>query len=152
MEPKYFTILVAEDNSDDLKLLKRKINSINRNVKLIITNDGEDALNYIYHRGKYKDKEKFPKPDLIILDIRMPKINGIEVLETIKSDKENEELKKIPVIMLTISTLERDISESFKAGCDDYLVKSGTFEDFEKIINPIEEYFQNKKESNLNAA
>lgn len=143
MEQKSWTILLAEDNSDDLKLIKRKLESIKKDVRVIVAKDGEDALNYVHNKGKYKDKDKFPKPDLIILDIRMPKISGIEVLEVIKSE-ENEELKKIPVAMLTVSTLERDIDESFDAGCEHYVTKGVAFENFEKTIKPIIDYYLGK--------
>ena len=131
-------ILMAEDNGDDVELIKRKFKVRDINCNLFVAKNGEEALDYMYHKKKYLDKEKFPDPDLILLDIRMPKINGIEVLKEIKS---NEKLKDIPVVMLTVSTIEKDVLASFENGCDHYVTKSVAFENFEKTLEPILKYY-----------
>ena len=134
-------ILLAEDSSDDVELIKRKFRYRDIEGKLIIAKDGEEALNYLYRKKKYSDREKFPDPDLIILDIRMPKVNGVEVLKAIKSDKT---LKNIPVVMLTISTLEKDVIDSFNSGCEHYVAKSVGFEKFEDTLEPIIKHYLEK--------
>ena len=133
-------ILIVEDNRDDAELIKRKFRSskINLNPNLISVEDGEKALDYLYRRKDYIDKNKFPDPNLIILDVRMPKLNGIEVLRKIKSDKN---LKKIPVIMLTVSNLENDIIESFEIGCEHYIAKSVGFSKFEDTVGVIAKHY-----------
>jgi len=138
MELKNRNILLAEDNSDDIELIKRKLRSRKIKCNLFIAKNGEEALDYMYHREKYPDKRKFPDPDLILLDIRMPKKNGIEVLREIKSDKL---LKKIPVVMLTVSTMDKDIFDSFDYGCDHYITKSAGFDKFEDTLEPIIKYY-----------
>ena len=131
-------ILLVEDSSDDVVLIKRKFKSRDIEATLLVAKDGGEALDYMSRRGKYSDKEKFPDPQLILLDIRMPKMNGIEVLKAIKSD---EILKKIPVVMLTVSTLDKDIADSFENGCEHYVAKSVGFEKFEETIEPIVKHY-----------
>ena len=134
-------VLLVEDSSDDIELIKRKLTSRKINCKVFVAKDGEEALDYMYRKDKYDDKEKFPDPDLILLDIRMPKKNGIEVLKALKSD---ETLKDIPVIMLTVSTIESDVFKSFDYGCDHYVAKSVGFEKFEVTLEPIIKYYLRK--------
>ncbi|PKP54530.1 MAG: two-component system response regulator [Candidatus Altiarchaeales archaeon HGW-Altiarchaeales-3] len=138
MELKNRNILLAEDNSDDIELIKRKLRSRKIKCNLFIAKNGEEALNYIWHKEKYLDKRMFPDPDLILLDIRMPKMSGIEVLKEIKS---NELLRKIPVVMLTVSTIDKDILSSFNHGCEHYITKSVEFEKFEDTLEPIIKYY-----------
>jgi len=138
MGSKKNNILLVEDSSDDIELIKRKIRSNNIECELVIAKNGEEALNYLYRNKKYSDKEKFPDPDLILLDIRMPKVNGIEVLKAINADKK---LKNIPVVMLTVSTIENDIFESFDNGCKNYITKSVGFERFEDTLKPVINYY-----------
>lgn len=132
------SVLLAEDNGDDVELIKRKFRSSDLNFRLFVAKDGDEALDYLYHQNKYADKEKFPDPDLIILDIRMPKKNGIEVLREIKS---NEELRKIPVVMLTVSTIEKDVIDSFEIGCNHYIAKSIGFERFKDSLELILKHY-----------
>ena len=134
-------VLLVEDSSDDVELIKRKIKSRQINCKIFVAKDGEEALDYMQRKDKYQDKEKFPDLDLILLDIRMPKKNGIEVLKAIKSD---ETLKDIPVVMLTVSTIESDVFKSFDYGCDHYIAKSVGFDKFEVTLEPIIKYYLRK--------
>ena len=138
MRGKNKNILLVEDSSDDVELIKRKFNSSRISCKLVIAKNGEEALDYIYRRRKYVDKERFPDPNLIILDIRMPKVNGIEVLKEIKS---NEKIKDVPVIMFTVSTIEKDLLDSFDIGCEHYVAKSVGFEKFKDTLEPIIKHY-----------
>jgi len=134
-------VLLVEDSSDDVELIKRKIKSRQINCKIFVSKDGEEALDYMQRKDKYQDKEKFPDPNLILLDIRMPKKNGIEVLKALKS---SETLKNIPVVMLTVSTLENDIFNCFDYGCEHYVTKSVGFEKFEVTLEPFMRYYLRK--------
>ena len=134
-------VLLVEDSSDDVELIKRKIKSRQINCKIFVAKDGEEALDYMQRKDKYQDKEKFPDPNLILLDIRMPKKNGIEVLKALKSSKT---LKNIPVVMLTVSTLENDIFNCFDYGCEHYVTKSVGFEKFEVTLEPFMRYYLRK--------
>ena len=135
------TILLVEDKKDDVDLLKIKFRSREIECNMPVVSNGKEALDYMHHVGEYSDREKYPDPDLIILDIRMPKMSGIEFLNIIKSD---EKMRNIPVIMLTISTLEKDIFDSFDACCEHYVAKSVAFELFEETIEPIIRFYLNK--------
>jgi len=134
-------ILIVEDNENDVELIKRKFRIREINTRVFVVNDGEEALDYMHHRGEFSDPGKYPVPDLIILDIRMPKVNGIEVLREIKS---NKMFKSIPVVMLTVSTLKRDIFDTFDAGGEHYVAKSVAFEKFESTVEPIIMHYLNK--------
>ena len=134
------TLLLVDDNEDDLLLMKRKFKSQDIDCNLFIVNDGEDALDYLYHKGKYSDKKKFPKPKLIILDIRMPKVGGIEVLRAVKSD---DALKGIPIVMFTTSEMTEDVMDSNLLGCDHYVAKQVAFSDFENMLEPIVRHYLN---------
>ena len=105
---------------------------------LTVVRDGQEALDYLYHKGSYSDKEKYPVPGLILLDIKMPKVNGLEVLKKIKSDPE---LKKIPVVMLTTSGHEQNILESYNNHANSYIEKPVEFENFTKVIKNIGLYW-----------
>src|SRR3990170_540915 len=93
-------ILLVEDNPDDVKITERALKKGKVLNNLYVARDGQEALDFIYNKGEYTDPQKAPKPGLILLDINLPKVNGIDVLKKIKSD---EKLRRIPVIMLTVS-------------------------------------------------
>jgi len=119
MANKVFEILSVEDNEPDFDLLQNALSKI-QDVSLNITHisNGQCALDYVYKKGEY---EKCKTPDLIILDINLPKINGYEILKKIKNSKR---YKRIPVIMFSTSTLEEDISKSYEAHANSYIIKS----------------------------
>lgn len=103
--------------------------------KLIVLNDGEMGINYLRKEGKYIDALS---PVLILLDLKMPKVDGFEVLKVIKKDKA---LKKIPVIILTTSDRDKDIERAFQLGCNSYLVKPVNFETFIVTVSKLKEYW-----------
>lgn len=112
-------VLVAEDNEDHLFLTTRALQQTNTTVHLEVegVRDGEEALDYFYRRGKYESAER---PHLLLLDLKMPKVNGLEVLERIKSDPE---LRAIPVVMLTSSDRPEDVEEAYRRGTNSYVTK-----------------------------
>ncbi|NJD21871.1 MAG: response regulator [Melioribacter sp.] len=119
-------ILYAEDNPKDRELTLIALAEHNLANEVICVNDGEEALDYLYNKGKYSGSDNGTLA-AILLDIKMPKVDGIEVLRKIKSD---EKLKLIPVVMLTSSKEERDLVESYKLGVNAYVVKPVDFQEF----------------------
>ncbi len=124
-------ILLVEDDSVDVMTVKRALRDLEVTSNLVPTGDGEEALAYL------RDDEN-TKPSVILLDLNMPKMNGIEFLKIIKADNR---LKKIPVIVLTTSNSEQDISKSFELGAAGYMVKSVDYERFMEIIKTIDSYW-----------
>jgi CheY-like chemotaxis protein len=131
-------ILLVEDEPAHAELTKRAIRKAGNANRIFTASDGEEALDYLYHRGKYEDNIKYPLPGLILLDIKLPGIDGIEVLKKIKEDAV---LKRIPVIMLTTSEREEDIARSYNHYANSYLTKPIGFKEFEEKIMQIEFYW-----------
>jgi len=131
-------ILLVEDEESHAELTKRAIRKSGNANQVDIVSDGEQALDYLYNRGLYTDKEKYPAPGLILLDIKLPGIDGIDVLKKIKEDSN---LKTIPVIMLTTSEREADIARSYKHYANSYLTKPVGFKAFEKKITQVDFYW-----------
>tara|TARA_R110000764_G_scaffold103196_1_gene188838 strand:+ start:348 stop:782 length:435 start_codon:yes stop_codon:yes gene_type:complete len=130
-------ILLAEDNLGDIILIREAFAERNLIDRISVVKDGKQALEFIYKDGKYANAGT---PDLIILDINLPKINGLEVLKKIKKSKD---LKKIPVIMLTSSSSQKDINESYDNYANCFITKPDDVDDFLKAINGIEDFWIN---------
>ncbi|MBU1053115.1 MAG: response regulator [Proteobacteria bacterium] len=132
------SILLVEDEKAHAELTKRAIRKAGNVNRIIVAVDGEEALDYLYNRGKYADKVNNPTVGLILLDIKLPGIDGIEVLKQIKEDPK---LKKIPVIMLTTSGREEDIGNSYDHYANSYLTKPVGFKEFEEKIMQLNSYW-----------
>jgi len=126
-------ILLAEDNSKDVELTLEALSQHNLANEVVVTRDGAEALDYLYHRGKFQNREA-GNPAVILLDLKMPKVDGMEALKTIRSDLG---LKTIPVVMLTSSREERDLLESYKLGVNAYVVKPVDFHEFIDAIKKL---------------
>jgi CheY-like chemotaxis protein len=124
-------ILLAEDNPRDAEMTQRALRKINFANKVHWVKDGEAALNYLTRDGEYADRPASSNPKLVLLDIKMPKVDGIEVLRQIKA---NEDLKKIPVVVMTSSNEERDVIESYRLGVNSYIVKPVEFSVFAETV------------------
>jgi two-component system, response regulator len=135
---KVIELLLIEDSKEDAELTLRSLRKINlgNNIKVLV--DGEDALNFIYSKGKYADRIGAHNPKLILLDLKLPKIDGLEILRRLKMD---ENKKSIPVVVLTSSDEERDVIESYKLGVNSYIVKPVESENFIKAIDEIGLYW-----------
>lgn len=131
-------ILLVEDEAAHAELTKRAIRKAGNANRVDVVPDGEEALEYLFNRGKYSDKAKYPSPGVILLDIKLPGIDGIDVLQKIKEDPC---LKRIPVIMLTTSDREEDIARSYGSYANSYLTKPVGFKDFEEKIRQIDFYW-----------
>jgi CheY-like chemotaxis protein len=125
-------ILMVEDDPKDVELTLTALEEYNLSNEVIVTHDGEEALDYLYQRGKFQARTN-GNPAVLLLDLKLPKVDGLEVLQQIKSD---EKLKMIPVVVLTSSREERDMVASYKLGVNAYVVKPV---DFHEFVNAIKE-------------
>jgi len=132
--------LLVEDNPADQQLTIRAFKKGKVNTNLQIANDGQEAMDYLNRVGKYADKKEYPWPDLILLDINMPRKDGKQVLREIK---ENKEFKTIPIVMLTTSDQEKDILEAYELGVNSYISKPVRINEFIDVINKLEEFWFN---------
>ena len=124
-------ILLVEDNINDAELTIRALKKVNLANSLVHVKDGEEALDFIFAKGKFADRQITNRPKVILLDIKMPKVDGIEVLKQIKADAIT---KTIPVVIMTSSREEQDIITSYKLGVNSYIVKPVNFDAFAKAI------------------
>lgn len=131
-------ILLIEDNQSDAELTIRALQKNGITNQLTHLKDGEEALDYLFARGKYAARSFAEKPKIILLDLKMPKINGLEVLREIKND---ERTKMIPVVLLTSSKENRDIDEGYKLGVNSYIVKPVEFGNFFNVIGSLGLYW-----------
>ena len=125
-------ILIVEDDPKDVELTLTALEEYNLANEVVVTRDGEEALDYLYCRGNFKMRTS-DNPAVMLLDLKLPKVDGLEVLQQIKSD---EKLKMIPVVVLTSSREERDMVASYKLGVNAYVVKPV---DFHEFVNAIKE-------------
>lgn len=128
-------ILMVEDNPGDVRLTKEALKDAKVSNTLYVVEDGVAALDFLYRRGDYSDA---PRPDLILLDLNLPKKNGREVLGEIKQD---EQLKTIPVVILTTSQAEEDVVRAYRLHANCYIVKPVDFVQFTKIVWTIEDFW-----------
>lgn len=131
MKHKEVAILLVEDNPADIEITQRAFEKGMLKNNLYVVRDGEEALDFLYHRGQYTDERKSPRPDLILLDINLPRVTGIDVLKTLKTDPD---LKRIPVTMLTVSDKHEDVVRSFDLGVNSYITKPVDFNKFVEAI------------------
>lgn len=124
---------MAEDSQKDVELTLAALEEHNLMNKVDVVPDGAEALDYLYCRGKYRDRAPEP-PVVVLLDLKMPKVDGLEVLRTIKQDPQ---LRALPVVMLTSSREERDLVESYKVGVNAYVVKPVEFQRFVHAIKDL---------------
>jgi two-component system response regulator len=131
-------ILLVEDNSSDAELTMRALKKKDISNNIFHVKDGAEALDFIFCTGKYAERNKEIKPRIILLDLNMPKVSGIEVLKQVKS---HEETKSIPVIVLTSSKEDSDIEACYQLGVNSYVVKPVGFENFTKAIADLGMYW-----------
>lgn len=131
-------ILLVEDNRMDVELTLDAFREARLANTIHVAPSGQDALDYLFGRGKYTDRQTYPLPNLILLDLKLPAIDGFEVLRQIK---ETPILKRLPVIVLTSSKEEGDRALSYDMGANSYLVKPVSFEGFMGVVRQIEGYW-----------
>lgn len=138
MKGQPITILLVEDDPAHAEIVRRNFEGFRIANRLIHVTDGQAALDYLYRKGEYGDPARSPVPGLILLDLRLPKIDGLEVLGTIKAD---ETLKSIPVVVLTTSAAEADITKAYYNRANSYLVKPVDFAQFMKLMEMLGYYW-----------
>lgn len=131
-------ILLVEDDPDDQELTRRAFRACRYRNTLLIVNDGEEALDYLYRRGTFADPKMSPRPHLILLDLNMPKLDGRAVLARIKEDPD---FRRIPIVILTTSSRAEDVSRSYDLGVNSYVTKPVRMESFMQAIRDLEHYW-----------
>jgi two-component system, response regulator len=131
-------ILIVEDNINDAEMALRALKQNNLANNVLVVGDGEEALDFIFARGQFRVKAKKARPKIILLDLKLPKVDGLEVLREVKS---RPETKIIPVIVLTSSKEEKDMIESYMLGVNSYIVKPVDFDKFVEAIRNLGLYW-----------
>jgi CheY-like chemotaxis protein len=131
------TILLAEDNENDMELTLAALRTNRLANDVVVVRDGAEALDYLYRRGRYADRA-VEHPGLILLDLKMPKVDGLEVLRQIKGDPG---LKTIPVVMLTSSREEHDLFQTYDLGVNAYVVKPVEFTSFMEAVSALGQFW-----------
>jgi len=132
------TILLVEDNPDDEELTLRALRKSNIMNKVVVAHDGEEAMDYLFARGKYIARDIDFLPAVVLLDLKLPKVGGIEVLRQIRSDART---RRLPVVVLTSSKEERDLDEVYELGANSYIYKPIDFEKFSEAVGHLGMYW-----------
>jgi two-component system, chemotaxis family, response regulator Rcp1 len=128
-------ILLVEDNAADIRLIREGMTVAKTNLRLSVVGDGEEAMEFLHRRGRYPG---VPRPALVLLDLNLPRKDGLEVLQEMKSDPS---LKRIPVLVLTSSSSVRDVNKAYDLGANSYLMKAGALDEIYDLIRSIEHYW-----------
>jgi two-component system response regulator len=131
-------VLVVEDNPQDLELLLRALKKANIGNRIEIARDGAEALEFIFCEGAHRERQIEDAPRVILLDLKLPKVDGLEVLQRIRDDPRT---KTIPVVVLTSSKEQRDLVESYRLGANSYVVKPVSFEQFANAVQQLGLYW-----------
>ena len=131
-------ILLAEDNPNDAEMTQRALRRHNLGNRVFWVKDGAEALDFLFSRGAYADRDRALPPKLVLLDLKMPKVDGIEVLRQLKADAS---MRTIPVVVMTSSNEERDVVESYRLGANSYIVKPVDFAEFLEVVAKIGLYW-----------
>src|SRR5271157_4603153 len=131
-------VMLVEDNMDHAELVMRTLEDHRIANRIRHFTDGQSALDYLLRQGEFSDPTASPRPHVILLDLRLPRVDGLQVLEMIK---ENEELKTIPVIILTTSEAEKDVARAYNHYANSYLVKPLGYEEFKKLMDDLGFYW-----------
>jgi CheY-like chemotaxis protein len=139
-EPNSAELLLVEDNPQDLELALLALREANPATRIHIARDGAEALEFIFCQGPYATRQITDTPKVILLDLKLPKIDGLDVLKRIKGDPRT---KMIPIVVLTSSREQRDVVESYQLGVNSYIVKPVNFERFTDAVRNLGLYWQN---------
>ncbi len=139
-----FVVLMAEDSEHDILATRRAWKKSNIANPLYIVRDGEECLDYLHQRGKYSDPGTAPRPGILLLDINMPKLNGLEVLQHIREDEtlEAKGLHRLPGVILTTSEVDEDRLKSYDLGANAYVMKPVGFQNFTQAVQTINLFWE----------
>ena len=132
------TILLVEDNLDHAELVMRNMEDFAVANRIIHVEDGQAALDYLYGQGEYTNRLRFPMPHLMLLDLRLPKVDGLQVLKEVK---ENADLRLLPVVILTTSDAERDLATAYEFRANSFLTKPVDFLEFSRLLRDLGYYW-----------
>jgi len=135
---KPYIMLMVDDDAEDCLLVRDALQEIRLEHDLRFVRDGEELFDYLYQRGEYENKRMAPRPDMILLDLKMPKMDGREVLRAMKS---NPQFRRIPVVALTTSMSEDDVAFSYDMGVNSYIAKPVTFRALVDIMTVLSKYW-----------
>jgi len=138
MENRPIVILLVEDDPDHVELILRALEEEHTAVDVYVVKDGQEALDYMYRRGKYGQENERSTPRLVLLDLRLPKLDGFEVLRRLKTDPK---FKPIPVVILTTSLREDEVMKGYAEGANSYVTKPVEFDDFIQKVKDITRYW-----------
>ena len=133
-----FTILLVEDNAAHTELIRRSFEGHRPAGTIHHVADGQAALDYLHRRGRYADPRQSPRPHVILMDLRLPRIDGLDVLRAIKA---SEELRSIPVVVLTTSEAKREAEQAYEAHANSYVVKPVDFSEFAQLMDALGVYW-----------
>jgi len=131
-------VMLVEDNADHAELVIRTLHDHQFTNRILHFTDGQSALDYLFRQGEYSNPETSPRPHIILLDLRLPRVDGLVVLDKIK---EQPELRSIPVIILTTSDAEKDVRRAYDYYVNSYLVKPVGYEEFSRLMNDLGYYW-----------
>lgn len=133
-------VLLVEDEAAHAEIVRRHFAERHPSSRLFHVGDGQAALDYVYRRESYRQPELSPRPDLMLLDLRLPRVDGLEVLKTVKTDPD---LRAIPVVVLSTSAAEADLANAYRHHANSYLVKPVDFERFTALLDALGGYWLN---------
>jgi two-component system, response regulator len=132
------TILLVEDNPDDVELTKMALAKSRICNKLVVANDGEEALDYLFCLGQYANRDHGQFPEVVLLDLKLPRVSGLEVLKQVRA---NPVTKLLPVVILTSSSMDQDIINGYTLGCNSFITKPVDFKQFVDAVQQLEMYW-----------
>lgn len=135
---KPFEILLVEDNPADVEITIEAFRRTHKGNHVSVCRDGEEALEFLFQRGRYARAGSAPRPDLVLMDLNLPRKSGADVIEQLKL---NEHLKDIPVVVLTTSDRDEDVQRCYRLGANNYLIKPVQFDECVKLISDIQQYW-----------
>jgi len=139
MQNEPFTVLLVEDDLNDIFIVKRAFKMADIHTPLQVVTDGQEAVSYLRGDGKYADRNAYPIPRLIVMDIRMPRKTGFEVLEWVKTNR--QPLRRIPIVIVSSSENPEDINRAYELGANAYMVKPMNFREVEHLFATITHYW-----------
>jgi CheY-like chemotaxis protein len=137
-------ILIADDDADDVLLLKRAFIKSGLNVPLHFVTDGQEAIDYLSGESAFANRQDHPMPTLVLLDIKMPRLNGFDVLKWVRKQRG---LRRLPILVLTSSDLDTDVGRAYDLGANSYLVKPSDLDDLGELARDVERYWRRRNRS-----